>query len=243
MSESHFSADIEDPGLTAIVQDGTSYFTADMIPEEDQITPEEEALHSQQEDTLELNQPSEDSLVASKFSRLDGTAQEGARPFQTEALPENPEITRAQAEFQNTQAIFSETAKREESRNYTEYTNVRKQTTALDIKGDRSLTVLENKWIEDWTMNFSLNGPLNVTNAVVKKTGGGSHAKYQIQGPDSSNNTVDVLRRYSEFYLLRKTLIRRWQGFYIPPIPQKKAMGNKEKNFIKERWYYLNRFI
>ena len=37
--------------------------------------------------------------------------------------------------------------------------------------------------------------------------------------------------------------MRRWKGFYIPPIPHKKTFGNKNRNFIKYRWYFLNRFI
>lgn len=32
-------------------------------------------------------------------------------------------------------------------------------------------------------------------------------------------------------------------GFYIPPIPQKKALGNKDSLFVKKRWYVLNRFV
>jgi len=32
-------------------------------------------------------------------------------------------------------------------------------------------------------------------------------------------------------------------GFYIPPIPQKKALGNKDSGFVKKRWYVLNWFV
>ena len=32
-------------------------------------------------------------------------------------------------------------------------------------------------------------------------------------------------------------------GFYIPPIPHKKALGNTEQEFVKKRWFYLNKFL
>ena len=37
--------------------------------------------------------------------------------------------------------------------------------------------------------------------------------------------------------------MKRWPAFYIPPIPPKKALGNKEDRVVEERWYMLNRFI
>ena len=33
-----------------------------------------------------------------------------------------------------------------------------------------------------------------------------------------------VLRRFSDFYAFRETLVERWPGVYIPNIPQKKAV-------------------
>lgn len=53
----------------------------------------------------------------------------------------------------------------------------------------------------------------------------------------------DITRRYNHFYVLRQVLVKRWPAFFIPPIPSKKAVGNKEEKVVKERWYLLNRFI
>jgi hypothetical protein len=35
----------------------------------------------------------------------------------------------------------------------------------------------------------------------------------------------------------------RWPGIFIPCIPPKKAVGNKDVKFIVERRYFLERFL
>jgi hypothetical protein len=37
--------------------------------------------------------------------------------------------------------------------------------------------------------------------------------------------------------------LNRWPGVYIPKVPPKKAIGNKDMKFIIERRYYLERFL
>ena len=34
----------------------------------------------------------------------------------------------------------------------------------------------------------------------------------------------------------------RFPGMYVPPIPPKKTMGNKDQDFIEARCFYLNMF-
>ncbi len=51
------------------------------------------------------------------------------------------------------------------------------------------------------------------------------------------------MRRYSEFYALRIALCGRWPGIYIPAIPEKKAVGNKEGEFVEERRSLLELFL
>ena len=51
------------------------------------------------------------------------------------------------------------------------------------------------------------------------------------------------MRRYKEFYQLHKILHDRWPGFYIPPIPRKKAYGNMDFKVVTQRIYILNRFL
>ena len=68
------------------------------------------------------------------------------------------------------------------------------------------------------------------------------HVVYKVKGSDKSGE-FDIMRRYNHFFVLRQVLVQRWPAFFIPPIPPKKAMGNKEEKVVQERWYLLNRFI
>jgi hypothetical protein len=43
--------------------------------------------------------------------------------------------------------------------------------------------------------------------------------------------------------VLQESLCERFAGFYVPPIPKKKAIGNKEKSFLDERCFLLNMFM
>ena len=43
--------------------------------------------------------------------------------------------------------------------------------------------------------------------------------------------------------MLRTTFVERWPGLYVPPIPHKKKIGNKDGDFIRERCFLLNLFI
>jgi sorting nexin-1/2 len=51
------------------------------------------------------------------------------------------------------------------------------------------------------------------------------------------------MRRYNEFHSLRSLLCSRWPGLFVPSIPPKKAVGNKDVLFIVERRYFLERFL
>ena len=62
-----------------------------------------------------------------------------------------------------------------------------------------------------------------------------------LKGTDT-NGAFDVLRRYRDFAALRRALINKWPGCYIPPIPPKKAVGNMEREFVYERTKQLNKF-
>lgn len=70
----------------------------------------------------------------------------------------------------------------------------------------------------------------------------GGHHVYKIQG-NYKGADFDITRRYREFYALRATLRKRWIGFYVPGIPPKKPIGNKEESLVHERWYLFNRFM
>lgn len=51
------------------------------------------------------------------------------------------------------------------------------------------------------------------------------------------------MRRFREFDTLRKVLFGRFLGLYVPPIPEKKAMGKTEGIFVEERQYFLDKFL
>ena len=70
----------------------------------------------------------------------------------------------------------------------------------------------------------------------------GGHVKYKVVGVDGMRN-FEEMRRYKEFFTLRNTLVQRWPGVYIPMIPEKKLIGNKDSKFLDERRNLLERFL
>lgn len=71
----------------------------------------------------------------------------------------------------------------------------------------------------------------------------GKYVVYKIKGADSFGQPFDDNRRYNEFHQLRSTLVHNWPGVYIPSVPVKKIVGNKDVKFILERNYFLDRFF
>lgn len=53
----------------------------------------------------------------------------------------------------------------------------------------------------------------------------------------------EVWRRFSDFYWLRKVLVREYPGYFIPPLPKKGATRKFNKDHISERMQGLNRFV
>ena len=70
----------------------------------------------------------------------------------------------------------------------------------------------------------------------------GSVVKYNVTGIDSEGK-FEVQRRYKEFDALRLTLLDRWPGCYVPSIPEKQIVGDKEDAFIEQRRLLLERFM
>lgn len=82
------------------------------------------------------------------------------------------------------------------------------------------------------------------------------HVRYLICGVDSMGPFEDS-RRFKEFFSLRKCLVERWPGIYIPAIPEKKFMSvevnkdprkwavqdNFDAKFVVERTLLLEKFI
>jgi hypothetical protein len=67
----------------------------------------------------------------------------------------------------------------------------------------------------------------------------GSYISYTMSGTDISDK---LNRRYSEFYSLYEKLLQRWPGVYIPKVPHKILINNKDTVNVKIRMRLLNRF-
>jgi hypothetical protein len=82
---------------------------------------------------------------------------------------------------------------------------------------------------------------LQLGNPVMNKSTFSSHHAYPITGKDSLGN-VDCHRRYSHFHMFAETLIRRFPGLYVPPIPPKQS-NKTEERVAQERQYFLDLFL
>ena len=63
---------------------------------------------------------------------------------------------------------------------------------------------------------------------------------YSLKG---SHVPETISRRYRDFEALRKKMVERWPGIFIPKLPNKKKVGNKGKNISVIRVEMLNRFL
>jgi hypothetical protein len=80
---------------------------------------------------------------------------------------------------------------------------------------------------------------MDETSGVLKI---GSVVKYTVTGQDSEGK-FEIQRRYNEFFALKISLSERWPGCYVPAIPEKQVIGDKEAGFIEERRTLLERFL
>lgn len=78
---------------------------------------------------------------------------------------------------------------------------------------------------------FTVSDPVNT-----------GHVTYTVKGRDEDGD-FEGSRRYNDFFHLRHALINRWPGTFVPPIPAKKAVGNKDDKYIEHRRHFLQRFL
>ena len=81
---------------------------------------------------------------------------------------------------------------------------------------------------------------LFVSDPVLNKESTISFTSYTLQG---SKIPEPVSRRYRDFDALRRKLVERWPGVFIPNIPHKKTMGAKDKDIVDLRVEMINRFL
>ena len=82
--------------------------------------------------------------------------------------------------------------------------------------------------------------PLFVSDPVFNKEGVTGFTSYTLQG---SKIPEPLSRRYRDFDALRRKFIDRWPGVFIPNIPHKKTVGNKDKDIVGLRIEMINRFL
>ena len=82
--------------------------------------------------------------------------------------------------------------------------------------------------------------PLFVSDPVFNKEGVTGFTSYTLQG---SKLPEPLSRRYRDFDALRRKFIDRWPGVFIPNIPHKKKVGNKDKEIVGLRIEMINRFL
>ena len=82
--------------------------------------------------------------------------------------------------------------------------------------------------------------PLFVSDPVFNKEGVTGFTSYTLQG---SKIPEPLSRRYRDFDALRKKFVERWPGVFVPNIPHKKTVGNKDKEIVGMRIEMINRFL
>ena len=89
-------------------------------------------------------------------------------------------------------------------------------------------------------MEGSNEPEMYVSDPVYTKDGVKGYTSYTLNG---SRVPEPLNRRYRDFDALRKKLVERWPGIFIPNIPHKKKVGNKGKRIIGMRVEMINRFL
>ncbi len=77
-------------------------------------------------------------------------------------------------------------------------------------------------------------------NNPIEKKSFKNYIVYNLLG--SEINNISILRRYSDFFLLREKLKENWPGIYIPNIPPKKIIRTTNEKLIINRMRLLNSF-
>jgi hypothetical protein len=73
---------------------------------------------------------------------------------------------------------------------------------------------------------------------------GGTFTQHHVFKVSSSAGAVEhVFRRYTDFVWLRNVLVKAFPGIFIPPLPEKKALGNKDSTFVESRRLDLQRWL
>ena len=100
---------------------------------------------------------------------------------------------------------------------------------------------MDSAGVDEQKSVWSVSNPIQIEDS---KAGFkiGFVVKYTVTGYDSEGQ-FEVQRRYNEFLALNEQLNQRWPGIYVPAIPEKQFVGDKDEEFIEERRQLLERFV
>ena len=73
---------------------------------------------------------------------------------------------------------------------------------------------------------------VSISNPLVLSEALNNSVSYIIKTVDSSGK-YECVRYYSEFSSLRKILLKKWPGIYIPPIPNKSILSKLSSKYVK----------
>lgn len=93
----------------------------------------------------------------------------------------------------------------------------------------------ESKLLED-----SEEISLRIENYLMKD-GFKKHQIYAVKGQDKLG-FFEIFRTFKDFQQIRKLLLKKWPGCYVPPLPNEKIIGNLDKESLEERSKYIEEF-
>ena len=84
---------------------------------------------------------------------------------------------------------------------------------------------------------------IKVDDPQTRSTTFSNYIVYSVTTNPKLNGVINVRRRYNDFLWLREILLKTYPGYFIPPIPGKRALGLYHDDYILERQDDLNRFM
>lgn len=76
---------------------------------------------------------------------------------------------------------------------------------------------------------------------IMMKDGLSKHQIFNVKGEDKFGS-FEMFRNYNDFLEIRKVLVQRWPGCYVPPLPKKKIVGDMNKENLRERTAFFEDF-
>lgn len=90
--------------------------------------------------------------------------------------------------------------------------------------------------MNDGTIMLEVGAPILIKQALT------DFHEYPIVGRDS-NGLIECQRRFNIFYEFRQSLVWKFPGLFIPPLPPKKVTGKSEAFTLIERQHFLDLFL